>query len=79
MPGHEVSTSLAHCSRTRLTSRMATIASQSILISADTGGGDGISSGNGSPVPPENPEVIEEFATDSVVFIRASFIRSSSL
>jgi hypothetical protein len=58
---------------------MATIASQSIVVSANAGGDDGISSGSGSPGPPENPEVIEESATDSAVFIRTNFIRSSSL
>jgi hypothetical protein len=57
------------------------MASQSIVISAVAGSGDDdeISSGNGSPVPPENPEVTEEFAIDSAVSIQASLVRSSSL
>jgi hypothetical protein len=75
---YEVSTSLAHSSSTWFTSRIATIASQSMVISACADGDDEISSGNASPVP-ENPEVIEEFPIDSAVFIRASLVRLSSL
>jgi hypothetical protein len=55
------------------------MASQSTAISPSAMDGGDISSGSGSPVPPENPEVIEEFATDPSLFNRLSLVKLSSL